>query len=145
MSFWLHSFCGLWEGWNPEYRFHPTSWVDVATPIEQPKSLRNRCVIDIFGSAFCFELSRCFLNFSMGVLAFVKGLSRIVSFFLLQIKEMSTSMFEIQSEKLVLYLGYVSTWRCSLKRSWFEKTHYFLKTDTEYKWRHTLPTPFLHV
>ena len=42
------------------------------------KSVRNRCVIKVFGGVYM--LSRCFLNFSVGVGAFVIGLSQI-SFF----------------------------------------------------------------
>ena len=47
------------------------------TPTDCPKSVRNRCVIDVFGSIF-FMLSRFF---SVGVGAFVIGLSQISSFF----------------------------------------------------------------
>ena len=61
LSFWLHSFCGYCEGWNPVNRFIDTSWV--AT--DRPKSVRNRCVIELFGGV-CV-LSRCFLGFSVGV------------------------------------------------------------------------------
>ena len=44
------------------------------------KSVRNRCfVIEVFGSAFV--LSPCFLDFSVGVGAFVTGLSQNSSFF----------------------------------------------------------------
>ena len=35
------------------------------TPIDRPKSVRNRCVIEVFGAVFM--LSRCFLDFSVGV------------------------------------------------------------------------------
>ena len=49
----------------------------VVTPTDRPKSARNHCVI-----AF-FMLSRCFLDFSLVVGAFVIGLSQISSFFLL--------------------------------------------------------------
>ena len=46
------------------------------TPTDRPKSFRNRCVIKCFGGIF-FMLSRCFLDFSVGVGAFVIGLSQI--------------------------------------------------------------------
>ena len=46
---------------------------------DRPKSVRNRCVIEVFGGVFV--LSRCFLDFSVGVGAFVIGLSQISSFF----------------------------------------------------------------
>ena len=45
----------------------------------RPKSVRNRCVIEVFGGVFV--LSRCFLDFSVGVGAFVIGLSQISFFF----------------------------------------------------------------
>ena len=40
--------------WSP-------SWVAVVTLTDRPKSIRNRCVIDVFGRVFV--LSRCFLDF----------------------------------------------------------------------------------
>ena len=45
----------------------------IVTPTDRPKSVLNRCVIEI--------LSRCFLDFSVGVGAFVIGLSQISFFF----------------------------------------------------------------
>ena len=39
----------------------------VVTPTDRPKSVLNRCVIGIFGGV----LSRCFLEFSVGVGTFV--------------------------------------------------------------------------
>ena len=45
----------------------------------RPKSVRNRCVIKVLGGVFM--LSRCFLDCSEGVGAFVIGLSQISSFF----------------------------------------------------------------
>ena len=50
------------------------------TPTDRPKSVRNRCVIEVFGRVFM--LSRCFLDFSVGVGAFIIGLSQISSFLL---------------------------------------------------------------
>ena len=55
-----------------------TSWVTAATPTDRSKSVRNRCVIEVFGGVFM--LSRCFFNFSVGVGDFFIGLSQI-SFF----------------------------------------------------------------
>ena len=49
------------------------------TPTDRPKSVRNSCVIKVFGGVFM--LSRCFLDCSVGVGAFVTGLSQISSFF----------------------------------------------------------------
>ena len=54
------------------------------TPTDRPKSVRNSCVIKVFGGVFM--LSRCFLDCSVGVGVFVTGLSQISSFFSLYIK-----------------------------------------------------------
>ena len=51
----------------------------MVTQTDCPKSVRNHCVIDVFGGVFV--LSRCFLEFFDGVGAFVIGLSGISSFF----------------------------------------------------------------
>ena len=72
-------FCGLWEGWDPVNRFNHTSWVAIVTPTDRPKLVRNHCVIEGFGSVFV--LSRCFLNFAVGVGAFVIGLKMATSHF----------------------------------------------------------------
>ena len=61
---------------DPFSWFNHTSWVAVVTPTDRPKSVRNRCVIEVF------MLSRRFLDFSVVVGAFVIGLSQISSFFL---------------------------------------------------------------
>ena len=71
------------HGYNPFIsfnRFSHTSGVTVYTPTDRTKSVRNRCVIKVFG-AFVM-LSRCFLDLSVGVGAFVIGLSQISFFFL---------------------------------------------------------------
>ena len=47
VSFWLHCCCGEWEGWARKPVNH-TSWVAVVTPTDRPKSVRNRCVIELF-------------------------------------------------------------------------------------------------
>ena len=49
------------------------------TPTDRPKSVRNSCVIKVFGGVFM--LSRWFLDCSVGVGGFVTGLSQISSFF----------------------------------------------------------------
>ena len=51
----------------------------IVTPTDRPKSVNNRCVIEVFDGVFV--LSRCFLDFSVDVGAFVIGLSQISSFF----------------------------------------------------------------
>ena len=42
-------------------RFDPTNWVAVVTPTDRPKSVRNRCVLEVFDDVFV--LSHCFLMF----------------------------------------------------------------------------------
>ena len=68
MSFWLHGFCGKWEGWDPVNRFNHTCSVAIVTPTDRPKSVRNRCVIEVFGGVFV--LSRCFFGFFCGCRGF---------------------------------------------------------------------------
>ena len=52
----------------------------VVNPTDRPKSVRNRCVIEGFGAVF-YVVTMLFLDFSVGVWAFVIGLSQISSFF----------------------------------------------------------------
>ena len=66
-------------GWDPVNRVDHTSWVAVVTPIDRPGSVRNRCVIEVFGGV-CV-LSCCFWGFSVVELAFIIGLSQISSIF----------------------------------------------------------------
>ena len=56
-----------------------TSWVAVVTPTDRPKSVCNRCVIELFVVLFVFSL--CPFDISAGVGAFVIGLSQISPFF----------------------------------------------------------------
>ena len=51
----------------------------IVTPTDRHKSVSSRFVIEVFGGVFV--LSRCFLDFSVGVGAFVIGVSQISSFF----------------------------------------------------------------
>ena len=54
----------------------------IVIPTDRLKSVRNRCVIEVFGGDFV--LSLCFfffLDLGVGVGAFVIGLSQISSFF----------------------------------------------------------------
>ena len=55
-----------------------TSWVAVVTPTDRPKSVRNRCLIELFVALLM--LSLCPFYISVGVGAFVIGLSQISSF-----------------------------------------------------------------
>ena len=66
-------------GWALVNRFNHTSWVTAVTPTDRPKSVRNSCVIKVFGGVFM--LSRCFFYCSVDVGVFVTGLSQISSFF----------------------------------------------------------------
>ena len=70
--------CDKWEGWNPLNQFNHTSLVAVDTPTDRRKSVRNRCVIEVFGGVSV--LSLCFFEFSVGKGVFVIGLSQISSF-----------------------------------------------------------------
>ena len=54
-------------------RFNHSNEITVVTPTDRSKSIRNRCVIEVFGGVFV--LSRWFFDFSFGVGAFVIGLS----------------------------------------------------------------------
>ena len=55
------------------------SWVAIVIPTDRPQSVRNRCVIEVFVALFV--LSFCPFDISVGVWAFVIGLSQISSFF----------------------------------------------------------------
>ena len=55
-----------------------TSWVAVVTPTDRPKSVRNRCLIELFVALFV--LSLCPFDISVSEGAFVIGLGQISSF-----------------------------------------------------------------
>ena len=63
---------------GPVNQVNHTSWVAVVTPTDRPKSVRNRCLIELFVALFVFSL--CPFDISVGVRAFVIGLSQISSF-----------------------------------------------------------------
>ena len=48
-------------GWVPVNWFYHITWVAVVTPTDRPMSVRNRCVVEVFGGVFV--LSRCVLDF----------------------------------------------------------------------------------
>ena len=52
VSFWLHGCCGEWEG-RVLKPFNHTSWVAVVIPTDRPKSVRNRCVIELLCGIIC--------------------------------------------------------------------------------------------
>ena len=58
-----------------------TSWVAVVTPTDRPKSVRNRCLIELFCGVVCVVTAP--FDISVGVGAFVIGLSQIFSFLFL--------------------------------------------------------------
>ena len=64
---------------GPVNQVNHTSWVAVVTPTDRPKSVHNRCVIELFVALFV--LSFCPLDISVDVGTFVIGLSQISSFF----------------------------------------------------------------
>ena len=55
-----------------------TSWVAVVIPNDRPKSVRNRCLIELFCGVVCVVTYPS--NISVGVGAFVIGLGQISSF-----------------------------------------------------------------
>ena len=69
---------GSGEVW-PVTQVNHTSWIAVVTPNDRPKSVRNRCVIELFVALFV--LSLCPFDNSVAVGAYVIGLSQISSFF----------------------------------------------------------------
>ena len=75
----LHNCCCEWRGWDSVNRFHHTSWMAVVTPMDRPKSVSNRCVIDVLGAFLYCHVA--FLDFYVHVGAFVMGLSQISSLF----------------------------------------------------------------
>ena len=65
----------------PVNQVNHTSWVTLVSQTDRPKSVRYRCVIELFVALFV--LSLCPYDISVGVWAFVIGLNQISSFFLL--------------------------------------------------------------
>ena len=45
------------EGLDPVNRFNHTSWVAIVTPTNHPKSARNRCVTEVFGGVYEFNIA----------------------------------------------------------------------------------------
>ena len=64
---------------GPVNQVNHTSWVALVTPTDRPKSVHNRCVIELFVALLVLSLSPFVI--SVGVGAFVIGLSHISSFF----------------------------------------------------------------
>ena len=90
------------------------SGVTACYSTDRPKSVRNRCVIEVLVAFFMF--SYCFLDFSVGVGAFVKGLSQISSFFFsLFIKCLVST-----NTSVVFKLRKFEQWKLSLKCLWYQ-------------------------
>ena len=49
--------------------FNHNSWITVVTPTDNPKSVHNRCVIEVFGGVLCCQ---CVFEFSVGIRVFEK-------------------------------------------------------------------------
>ena len=87
----------------------------IVTPTDRPKSVRNRCVIKVFGGGFV--LSRCFLDFSGGVWAFVIRSSQIFSFF----SSLLSSVIDILN---IQYFRFTQSYENSIKKGLDERnTH----------------------
>ena len=56
-------------------RFNHTGTVDIVIPTDRPESVRNRCVIEVFGGVCCVD------TFSVGVWASFIAFSQISFFF----------------------------------------------------------------
>ena len=65
---------------GPVNQVNHTSWVAVVAPTDRPKSVSNRCVIELFCGVVCV-LSLCPFDISVGIGASVIELSQISSFF----------------------------------------------------------------
>ena len=53
VSVWLHCCCNEWEGLCPLTPVNHTSWMNVVTPAGRPKSVNNRCVIEVLVAFLC--------------------------------------------------------------------------------------------
>ena len=85
----------------------------IVTPTDRPKSVRNRCVIKVFGGGFV--LSRCFLDFSGGVWAFVIRSSQISSFF----SSLLSSVIDILN---VQYFRFTQSYENNIKKGFDERS-----------------------
>ena len=65
---------------GPVNKVNHTSWVAGVAPTDRPKSVRNRCIIELFCGVVCVVVTLPF-DISAVVEAFVIGLSQISSFF----------------------------------------------------------------
>ena len=75
--------------------------------LSRPKSVRNSCVIKVFGGVFM--LSRCFMDYSVGVGVFVTGLIQISSFF----------SYIQDFKRIFLFIDFITFTACSLVSTLF--------------------------
>ena len=74
-------------------RFNHTILVTIVTPTDRPKSVRNRCVIEVFGVVFV--LSRCFLDFSCRCRGFCYRTESDLFLFLFNVKYKRTDALSL--------------------------------------------------
>ena len=100
---------------GPVNEVNHTSWVAV-TPTDRHKSVRNRCVFELFCGVVCV------VTLPFGVWAFVIGLSQIPSFFSWNFVPMKYSWF---AAHVNVIRANVSSMVVTLVSDWF---HYFNPT-----------------
>ena len=93
VSFWLHGFCGQWEGWVP---VNTTSWTAVVTPTYRAKLVCNRGCVFVLSFVFLF----CFF-FLVGLRVFVIGPHRFSFIFSLHIRVTS---FVVVIQRFLTYM-----------------------------------------
>ena len=107
VSFWLNGCCGLVGRWARKPVNH-TSWVTVVTPTDRPKSVRNRCLIELFCGVVC--VVTCPFDISVGVGLLSQDWVRSLPFSLKQIRSSNTNrsilIHEVTIEKKI------SKWNC---------------------------------
>ena len=57
----ITQFCGLWQCLGPVNRYNHNYLLSVITTTDRPKSVRNRCVIEVLGAVFVLSLDFHFL------------------------------------------------------------------------------------
>ena len=96
-----------------------TSWVAIVTPTDRPKSVRNRCLIELFVALFV--LSLCPFDISVGEGVFVIGLSQISSFLSVcicfKLIVLKAIVEAIKAADLTDSKGFVSSCIC-IKEAW---------------------------
>ena len=85
----------------PVNQVNHTSWVAVVTPTDRPKSVRNHCLIELFCGVFFF-LSLCPFDISVGVGAFIIGLSQISSFLSSDARYQDTPMIHLKYKATII-------------------------------------------